>query len=424
MAGDLIRVLLVEDDHGDAFLVSELLREEGAPSRCTARSRSPRGSRCSQRSPSTASCSISACRTPAGSSPLERLREAAPHLAHLVLTGDRDDQRGIDAVAAGAQDYIVKGSLGGDGLRRAITYAVERRQADERPPAAAGRRDPGRGGHAPGARVAARAARQRPGAARRHRYRPGRERTLLGGDFYDLVHTPDGAVHLLIGDVSGHGADEAALGVCLRVAWRTQTLGGVDVERVLPTLQQVLVHERHAEEIFATVSTVTITADRTSAAVRSAGHPPPVLLGDGGPPTVGPTATGPPLGVFDESRWPARAMALPPQWGLLLFTDGLIEGRAAVGDRHRLGLDGLIALLADADHTTGWAQDPFSLVAQLIDDVLDRNGGAPLDDIAAILLAGGRDPRRCAPAGSARGRGSRSAPACWRSRPWWRSAPP
>ena len=106
-------------------------------------------------------------------------------------------------------------------------------------------------------------------------YRPGRERTLLGGDFYDLVHTRDGAVHLLIGDVSGHGADEAALGVCLRVAWRTLTLGGVDVEHVLPTLQEVLVHERHAEEIFATVSTVTITPDRTTATVRSAGHPPP-----------------------------------------------------------------------------------------------------------------------------------------------------
>ena len=149
----------------------------------------------------------------------------------------------------------------------------------------------------------------------------------------------------MIGDVSGHGADEAALGVCLRVAWRTQTLGEVDVDRVLPTLQQVLVHERHGEEIFATVSTVTITPDRASAAVRSAGHPPPVLLGDGDAPTIGPTATGPPLGVFDETRWPARELALPPRWGLLLFTDGLIEGRAALGDSRRLGMDGLIALL-------------------------------------------------------------------------------
>ena len=318
---------------------------------------------------------------------LERLREAAPHVAHLVLTGDRDDQRGIDAVAAGAQDYIVKGSLDGDGLRRAIVYAVERRQADS-------------------VRQQLRAAEILAEEATRLErgllpvpilndaallvgtgYRPGRERTLLGGDFFDLIHTPDGAVHLMIGDVSGHGADEAALGVCLRVAWRTQTLGEVDVDRVLPTLQQVLVHERHGEEIFATVSTVTITPDRTSAAVRSAGHPPPVLLGDGDAPTIGPTATGPPLGVFDETRWPARELALPPRWGLLLFTDGLIEGRAALGDSRRLGMDGLIALLNVGPAAT-WAEAPSSLVAGLIDDVLERNGGAPLDDIAAMLPDG------------------------------------
>jgi serine phosphatase RsbU (regulator of sigma subunit) len=48
-------------------------------------------------------------------------------------------------------------------------------------------------------------------------YRPGRERTLLGGDFYDLVQTRDGAGSL-IGDVSGHGADEAALASAR--AWR------------------------------------------------------------------------------------------------------------------------------------------------------------------------------------------------------------
>jgi serine phosphatase RsbU (regulator of sigma subunit) len=325
-----------------------------------------------------------------GLAALERLREAAPQVAHLVLTGDRDDQRGIEAVAAGAQDYLVKGSVDGDGLRRAILYAVERRQADS-------------------VRQQLRAAEILAEEATRLEcgllpvpilndagllvgtgYRPGRERTLLGGDFYDLVHTRDGAVHLLIGDVSGHGANEAALGVCLRVAWRTQTLGGVDVERVLPTLQDVLVHERHAEEIFATVSTVTIAPDRSTAMVRSAGHPPPVLLGDGGSPTIGPTASGPPLGVFDDARWPAHELALAARWGLLLLTDGLIEGRAAVGRSDRLGMEGLIALLAGIDAAASWAEEPSTLVADLIEEVLELNGGAMLDDIAALLLTGGR----------------------------------
>jgi serine phosphatase RsbU (regulator of sigma subunit) len=309
-----------------------------------------------------------------------------------VLTGDRDDQRGIEAVAAGAQDYLVKGSVDGDGLRRAILYAVERRQAD-------------------GVRERLRAAEILAEEATRLErgllpvpiltdgtllvgtgYRPGRERTLLGGDFYDLVQTRDGVVHLMIGDVSGHGADEAALGVCLRVAWRTLTLGGADVDRVLPTLQDVLVHERHAEEIFATVSTVTITPDRTTATVRSAGHPPPVLLGagHGRTPTIGPTASGPPLGVLDDAGWPARELALAPRWGVLLLTDGLIEGRAATGGSARLGMDGLIALLAGIRAGASWAQEPSTLVADLIDAVLELNGGAMLDDVAALLLTGGR----------------------------------
>jgi serine phosphatase RsbU (regulator of sigma subunit) len=382
-------VLLVEDDHGDAFLVSELLREEGAPVEVRRAQSLAEG--LGLLTTEAFDCVLLDLGLPdaSGLVALERLREAAPHVAHLVLTGDRDDQRGIDAVAAGAQDYIVKGSVDGDGLRRAIIYAIERRQADS-------------------VRQQLRAAEILAEEATRLErgllpvpilndpallvgtgYRPGRERTLLGGDFFDLIHTPDGAVHLMIGDVSGQGADEAALGVCLRVAWRTQTLGGVDVERVLPTLQQVLVHERHGEEIFATVATVTITADRTSAAVRSAGHPPPVMLGSDGPPTIGPTATGPPLGVFDDTRWPPRELALAPRWGLLLFTDGLIEGRAAVGDHQRLGMEGLIALL-NVDRAASWAQDPSALVARLIDDVLERNGGAPLDDIATILLTGGR----------------------------------
>ena len=384
-----MRLLLVEDDPGDAFLVSELLREEAAPVDVRRAQSLTEGLDLLGSEPFDCVLLDLGLPDASGLAALERLREAAPDVAHLVLTGDRDDQRGIEAVAAGAQDYLVKGSVDGDGLRRAILYAVERRQADS-------------------VRERLRAAEILAEEATRLErgllpvpilndgrllvgtgYRPGRERTLLGGDFYDLVHTPDDAVHLMIGDVSGHGADEAALGVCLRVAWRTQTLGGVDVEKVLPTLQQVLVHERHAAEIFATVSTVTITPDRTSAAVRSAGHPPPVMLG-GDALAIGPTATGPPLGVLDDAAWPSRELELPSRWGLLLFTDGLIEGRVAIGDSHRLGLDGLLGLLAAVEGGASWAAEPSSLVAKLIDDVLDRNGGAPLDDIAAMLLTGGR----------------------------------
>ena len=141
----------------------------------------------------------------------------------------------------------------------------------------------------------------------------------------------------MIGDVAGHGADEAALGVCLRIAWRTLVLGGADVERVLPTLQQVLVHERHAEEIFATVSMVT---DRRRTARRRPCAAPATRrrccsATATAAPTIGPTATGPPLGVVRRRALArARAGARRRAGRLLLYTDGLIEGRAAaVGER-------------------------------------------------------------------------------------------
>jgi serine phosphatase RsbU (regulator of sigma subunit) len=59
------------------------------------------------------------------------------------------------------------------------------------------------------------------------RYVPGRQRSLLGGDFYDVVQLADGAVHAVIGDVCGSGPHEAAMGVALGVGWRTLTLAGL-----------------------------------------------------------------------------------------------------------------------------------------------------------------------------------------------------
>ena len=85
------------------------------------------------------------------------------------------------------------------------------------------------------------------------RYRPGRRRSLLGGDFYDVVRSPDGTVHAMIGDVCGHGPDEAALGVALRIAWRALTFAGLSGEELLGSLQRVLTADpgtgvmRHAD---------------------------------------------------------------------------------------------------------------------------------------------------------------------------------
>ena len=124
-----LRVLLVEDDDGDALIVEEELELSGARvtlerSRTLAEAAAARLSRFD--------CVLLDLNLPdaQGLDGLRRLRSLAPNLAVLVLTGLDDERHGTEAVAAGAQDYLVKGSVSGVLLARSLRYAVERRRAE------------------------------------------------------------------------------------------------------------------------------------------------------------------------------------------------------------------------------------------------------------------------------------------------------
>ncbi|MHC4092579.1 MAG: response regulator, partial [Planctomycetota bacterium] len=60
-----------------------------------------------------------------------RLRERAPHVPIVILTGADDDELAIKTVQAGAQDYLVKGRPSADSLVRCIRYAIERTRVEK-----------------------------------------------------------------------------------------------------------------------------------------------------------------------------------------------------------------------------------------------------------------------------------------------------
>lgn len=61
-----------------------------------------------------------------------QVRLQAPNLPVIVLTGDLDESVGIRAVSEGAQDYLVKGQVSGSGIARAIRYAIDRSDFEQR----------------------------------------------------------------------------------------------------------------------------------------------------------------------------------------------------------------------------------------------------------------------------------------------------
>ena len=142
--------------------------------------------------------------------------------------------------------------------------------------------------------------------------------------------------------------------------------------------------ERHAPQVFVTLCMVSLDPGRERAIVRLAGHPPPLLLGAGGVEALAPGPPGPPLGVLEHAAWPAYEVALPPEWSLLLFTDGLTDGRVGEGAR-RLGEEGLAGVVGAARRTA--AGDPDELVRLVVDRAEDLNGGPLLDDAALLLIA-------------------------------------
>ncbi|PBC84192.1 MULTISPECIES: PP2C family protein-serine/threonine phosphatase [unclassified Streptomyces] len=310
------------------------------------------------------------------------LRMATSH-AVLVLTYETDAERAADAVRVGAQDYLFRDELDGAVLSRAVRYAVERKRAD----LAQRQLTESRMLAQENARLE-RGLLPTPlldGSNLRFAacYRPGRSRALLGGDFYDTVRTPDGTVHAMIGDVCGHGPDEAALGVELRIAWRALTFAGLSGDELLATLQKVLEHERADDEIFATLCTVDISADGRRAGLCLAGHPAPLLAQAGRPPQLLPYEFGgPALGLLPHARWPRRQVELGGSWSLMMYTDGLIEGRIGQGNQ-RLGQEGMTELVSRqmAAGLTG-----EELLEASVREVRDLNGGELTDDVAVLLL--------------------------------------
>ncbi|MFF9286903.1 PP2C family protein-serine/threonine phosphatase [Streptomyces griseosporeus] len=384
-----LTLLLIEDDPGGSPIVPDLLDSAGKPIRVrTARNLTE----AERLLTDDVHCILLDLALPAPGraqgdedelAVLRHVLELAPRHAVLALTASGDAERGAEAVRVGAQDYLFRDELDGRLLSRAIRYAVERKRSDtaERKLAEGRLR-------AQENRRLERGLLPTPlldGSSLRFaaRYRPGRSRALLGGDFYDTVRTPDGTVHAMIGDVCGHGPDEAALGVELRIAWRALTLAGLCGDELLNTLQQVLEHERGDDEIFATLCTVDIAPDGRRAGLCLAGHPSPLVARPGRRPQLLPyDNNGPALGLLPGARWPRMQVELGSEWSLMLYTDGLIEGRVGDGGE-RLGQDGMVEMVG---RQLAQGLRGEELLQAAVNEVRELNGGELTDDVAVVLL--------------------------------------
>lgn len=126
MSSQAIRLLLIEDNPGDARLIEEILREAPVPVSLEHASSLKAGMQKLDSDPFDAVLLDLSLPDSQGLSTISRMRQQAPELPLVVLTGLNDEATALQAVREGAQDYLVKGSVDSGLLLRAIRYAIER----------------------------------------------------------------------------------------------------------------------------------------------------------------------------------------------------------------------------------------------------------------------------------------------------------
>jgi two-component system cell cycle sensor histidine kinase/response regulator CckA len=128
-----LRVLLVEDNPGDADLIRELLPRSGAmPFEVMHVSRLEAAVELVAAEQFDIALLDLGLPDSTGLNTVRTWQRQVPNLPVVVLTGNDDERMGLAAIQEGAQDYVVKGQVSGAFLSRVLVFAHERHQNSER----------------------------------------------------------------------------------------------------------------------------------------------------------------------------------------------------------------------------------------------------------------------------------------------------
>ena len=153
----------------------------------------------------------------------------------------------------------------------------------------------------------------------------------VGGDWYDAFVLPDGRLGIVMGDVTGSGLAAAVVMGRLRSALRAYALDAADPGQALDKLNRKFMHFEPGQ--MATVLYLTISPDRETVTIASAGHPPPIGASPGEAARFLDCTPSPPIGVTSDRPCVLSHAPLPPGTALVCFTDGLYERRTEPIDR-------------------------------------------------------------------------------------------
>ncbi|WP_375480213.1 PP2C family protein-serine/threonine phosphatase [uncultured Jatrophihabitans sp.] len=211
------------------------------------------------------------------------------------------------------------------------------------------------------------------------RYVTANEEHQVGGDWYDALLLPSGALTVMVGDVMGHDIAAAAMMGQLRnllraLVWENRQ-GPAEVVGRLDSLLRDLKLKTLVTLILVNVEDATDGESVATVRWTNAGHPAPILIHADGTALVLEDDTDILLGVTPGAVRHDHEHSIPAGATLLLYTDGLIETRSESIDHGRQRL-----LDVARAH---YRLEP----GELLDAVrVDMIGDHPTDDVAMLAV--------------------------------------
>jgi len=210
------------------------------------------------------------------------------------------------------------------------------------------------------------------------RYLPAGDGSEVGGDFYDIFPLAGGCWGIVLGDVSGKGAEAAAVTGLTRYTLRTlanpehapsRTLGELNTRLLAATTD-----ECHCTLVYAVARPTSAGLELT---LSLAGHHPPLVLRrTGHVEAVGELGTV--VGLFESPDLHDQTVTLAPGEFICMFTDGLVEARKG---KELFGTERTAAVLQRcADESAD------AIAEELVASVRRFHGKELVDDLALLLL--------------------------------------
>jgi sigma-B regulation protein RsbU (phosphoserine phosphatase) len=326
----VVRILLVEDNPGDARLVKEALSEtEKIKTEIEHVDRIQELERVF--SPEKFDIIILDLSLPdaSGLESVNKTSMIAPETAMIVLTGLDDEDLAIKAVQQGAQDYLVKGMVNVPVLERVILYALERNQAKLRIGALKNELQ-----HALieideeleiSASIQRKIIQQRLPESWKDSvsvyYSFAKK---IGGDIFDIIDLPDGKTAFVIADGSGHNVHAALISIMFKLSLKHQIEGARGpkdlVERINDELQPFFL-----ENMFFTVFSVWVDKEKRVLSYTNAGHPTQYLISPSRKEVIRLKHAGIPICINAGTTYGETTHEIREGDKLVLFTDGIYE---------------------------------------------------------------------------------------------------